>query len=419
MTVFRSSPGTGQLFLSSSSETAPAQFTHLSGTYPLKLLAPTPLPSQPSNLRVCYMLAYGGGLVAGDAISLHVRVGNGSRLLLLTQGSTKVFKNRTGLRPSLAKGDDDGSYPRGGGGTSTSEITRQRLLVHLEPGSLLLLLPDPIQPFKSSSYIQSQRFVFPAPSSSPSDHTDTAPANALILDWYTSGRNITQSSTSKYQEEWEFDVYSSMNEIVYAPPTDIPPVQPSNEHLAHVNGNKTHLSPAPTTPSTTIPFMHEKVTLINSPPSTSTSTDTSRTITDISLGTALQTRMRPYQTYATLLVHGPLLEPLTNHLAKLANSQRERQFQGNKPDGLVWSFSMIAPPREGVHFFPRAGPGILDENSGGGGGGGGGGVSIGGGTGILRVAGTETERVKLWIEEALVAGRVRELVGDALWQRVF
>lgn len=76
---------------------------------------------------------------------------------------------------------------------------------------------------------------------------------------------------------------------------------------------------------------------------------------------------------------------------------------------------MIAPPREGVHFFPRAGPDILDENSGGGGEE----VSMGGGTGILRVAGTETERVKLWIEEALVAGRVRELVGDALWQRVF
>lgn len=53
-----------------------------------------------------------------------------------------------------------------------------------------------------------------------------------------------------------------------------------------------------------------------------------------------------------------------------------------------------------------------------------GGVSVtdageGGGTGILRVAGTETERVKLWIEEALVAGQVRDLVGDALWQRVF
>ncbi|KAJ9103975.1 hypothetical protein QFC21_002438 [Naganishia friedmannii] len=400
MAPSRSSPGTGQLFLSSSSKTAPAQFTHLSGTYPLKLLAPTPLPSQPSNFRVCYMLAYGGGLVAGDAISLH--------------GSTKVFKTRAGLRPPLAR-RDGGSDTKGAGATATSEMTRQRLLVHLEPGSLLLLLPDPIQPFKSSSYIQSQRFIFPAPSS-PDQHTASPPANALILDWYTSGRNNTQSSTSKYQEEWEFDVYSSMNEIVYASPTTaLPSVQPPNEHPAHVSGNTIHTSASPSVSPPIIPFMHEKVTLTNTPPTTTT---TSSHATNNSTGTPLQTRMRPYQTYATLLIHGPLLAPLTTHLAALANSQRERQFQGNKPDTLVWSFSTIAAPREGVHFFRRAGPDPVDEHSGGSGGDSSKGGTVGG-TGILRVAGTETERVKLWIEEALVVGQVRDLVGDALWQRVF
>lgn len=39
--------------------------------------------------------------------------------------------------------------------------------------------------------------------------------------------------------------------------------------------------------------------------------------------------------------------------------------------------------------------------------------------GIVRVAGMETEAVKRWIEGVLVKGEVRDLVGDALWSRIF
>lgn len=354
-----SQPGSGKLYLSSSTGSS-AQFTHLSGTYPLKLLAPTPLPSQPPSLRVCYMLAYGGGLVAGDTISLQVRIGADSRLILLTQGSTKVFKNRMGIRPLAHGSAENGSSGSG------DVVTKQRLLVNLAPGSLLLLLPDPIQPFKSSSYIQSQRFVLPPISD------DIAPASILVLDWFTSGRNAGQ----KFQEEWEFVLYSSTNEVIYSSTN---PAQKLDPESSEQNDKTYHVNP------TTMPIMREKTTL-HAPDATS-----------------LRTRMRPYQIYATLLIHGPLLAPLLTHLSARANHPSESQFQVSRPAELLWSFSNVEKTAvAGLGLAEGMKPSETAARA-----------------GILRVAGMETEAVKRWIEEVLVQGKVKDLVGDALWQRIF
>lgn len=395
MALSRSSPGAGQLFLSAS-DRSPAQFTHLSGTYPLKLLAPTPLPSQPSNLRVCYMLAYGGGLVAGDTISLQVRVGKGSRLILLTQGSTKVFKNRMGIRPLAHGSVDDGTF----GNHSAQVVTKQRLLVTLAPGSLLLLLPDPIQPFKSSSYIQSQRFVLPPASD------EIAPASILVLDWFTSGRN----AGTKFQEEWEFQLYSSMNEVIYSSRAAM-----DKDDTVHSDEKSQDTNPSDdaecTVLPTTVPIMREKVTLcandtprvehkINDPPQDESPMNGSQSTVN-----ALQSRMRPYQIYATLLIHGPLLQDLITYLSARANSPKETQFQAAKPVSVIWSFSKIPKTAQ-----PGPGQGSVGSASG---------RDEAWQGGILRVAGMETEGVKRWIEDALVMGNVKELVGDALWQRIF
>ncbi|KAI5453632.1 hypothetical protein NCC49_005454 [Naganishia albida] len=388
---FRSAPGAGQLFLSSSDNSpAPARFTHLSGTYPLKLLAPTPLPSQPSNLRVCYILAYGGGLVAGDTISLQVGIGAGSRLILLTQGSTKVFKNRMGIRP-LAHGSAEATSD----GQLAPPVTKQRLLVSLAPGSLLLLLPDPIQPFKSSSYIQSQRFVLPPMAD------DVEPASVLVLDWFTSGRNAGH----KFQEEWEFELYSSMNEVIYASRVDGRECDADRQRVEKRSCD-THGVGYAVSPST-MPIMREKVTLRPSEDSTPTTTEPPHSsVNGQPPINSLQSRMRPYQIYATLLIHGPLLQPLLASLSSRANSPAETQFQASKPASLIWSFSKIpktAQPGLGQGAVAAASSGTGEKYDG----------------GILRVAGMETEVVKQWVEEVLVQGSVKELVGDALWQRIF
>jgi urease accessory protein len=182
--------GSGQLTVSLSSQSSTSHFTSLRATYPLKLISPARLPAQPCTLSTAYILAYGGGLVAGDEVSLKVDVEEGAGILLLTQGSTKVFKIRPGIRPrSLGQPSHSHSISN----PSQTSPTRQRLWSTQSPNTLLLLLPDPISPFAASSYIQSQRFDLPSSSS------------LLVLDWYTSGRRAGKG------EEWVFNRYESSN----------------------------------------------------------------------------------------------------------------------------------------------------------------------------------------------------------------
>jgi urease accessory protein len=121
------------------------------------------------------MMSYGGGLVGGDQIELSVNIQRNCKLSLLTQGSTKIFKQR--------KTDDKLSPP-----------TCQSLHVKIDDGGLLALLPDPIQPFADSCYNQYQSF-------------DVHPnANLILLDWLNSGR-------AARGENWSFNSLHSTNDI--------------------------------------------------------------------------------------------------------------------------------------------------------------------------------------------------------------
>lgn len=61
---------------------AEAVISEMASSYPLKLLSPR--STQP-NVRVVYVLTYGGGLVAGDQVSLSAEARDGATLVLLTQ----------------------------------------------------------------------------------------------------------------------------------------------------------------------------------------------------------------------------------------------------------------------------------------------------------------------------------------------
>src|SRR5437899_2643768 len=95
----------------------------LSFQYPLKLISPR---SSGQPCTSVFMMSYGGGLVGGDKIDLSVTVKPGSSLALLTQGSTKIFKQRRIVNSS-----------------TLTPPTRQSLAVVVEDGGLLALLPDP------------------------------------------------------------------------------------------------------------------------------------------------------------------------------------------------------------------------------------------------------------------------------------
>ncbi|KAI0067783.1 UreD-domain-containing protein [Artomyces pyxidatus] len=169
--------GRGQIIVQAhGSEVA---FPELSYSYPLKLLSPRIVQD---GVGVVYMLTYGGGLVGGDSISLSVDVQSSARLVLLSQGSTKVFKSRPGRRAAVTTSSTDAAP------------TKQQLDVHIADAGGLFLLPDPVTCFRAASYHQVQRFHL------------VRGASAALLDWYTSGRRAIG-------EEWVFARYHSTNEV--------------------------------------------------------------------------------------------------------------------------------------------------------------------------------------------------------------
>ncbi|EWC48170.1 hypothetical protein DRE_02274 [Drechslerella stenobrocha 248] len=160
----------------------PAQLTlhRLNYAYPLKLISPG--PTQWAKSLTVFVLSYGGGLVAGDQMNLRAVVETGGRLCLQTQGSTKIFKR-----------------------TATSKATAQRLTVRIHPGASLLLLPDPIQPFADSDYLQHQIFEL-------ADTTDDT-SSLVMLDWVTEGRTARD-------ENWTLKRFESRNEFFAVTDTD-------------------------------------------------------------------------------------------------------------------------------------------------------------------------------------------------------
>ncbi|KAK6219646.1 UreD urease accessory protein [Colletotrichum tabaci] len=141
----------------------------MSYQYPLKLISPTPAADQKSVL--VFLLSYGGGLVGGDSVNLSIRALSGSKLSVVTQGHTKIFKS-----------------------ASPDIVTRQTLEVHIEDNAGICQLPDPVQPFDGSVYEQMQIFTA-APS-----------ASLCLLDWVTQGRTARG-------EDWSFIKWTGRNEV--------------------------------------------------------------------------------------------------------------------------------------------------------------------------------------------------------------
>jgi urease accessory protein len=142
-------------------------------------VAPSPQHVENDSLvHTVYLLSYGGGLVAGDAIDLTINLDTTARLVLLTQGSTKIFKTVT---PDI--------------------ITQQRLNVSLSDGSALCYLPDPVQPFEQSAFEQTQVYHLQS----------LAKASLCACDWVCRGRTAIG-------EDWKFWKYTSKNEVWLSPP---------------------------------------------------------------------------------------------------------------------------------------------------------------------------------------------------------
>jgi len=171
-------PGHGSIILSVLPPSKPVLET-LSFQYPLKLIAPQAITlpgyeeaNLSSLIHTVYLLTYGGGLVAGDSINLRVVLASACRLILLTQGSTKIFKS-----------------------PSRNVLTTQLSSFDIGNGAALCYLPDPVQPFGDSAFEQKQMY-----------NITGAKANLCVCDWVSEGRTARG-------EKWSFHTYTSRNEI--------------------------------------------------------------------------------------------------------------------------------------------------------------------------------------------------------------
>ncbi|EKM83578.1 hypothetical protein AGABI1DRAFT_66331 [Agaricus bisporus var. burnettii JB137-S8] len=294
-----------------------AVFEDLSAAYPLKLLSPR--INEP-RVGVVYLLSYGGGLVAGDQVELDVVLKERSCLLVLSQGSTKVFKTRSGQR--LA------SIRPNGTGASDDSLTTQTIRYTINSKSTLLLLPDPVTCFRSASYNQIQTFNV------------TPDGSFVILDWLTSGRKALD-------EDWAFTRYYSENEIFIGGrrwARDVMLLEGDNEDGEHLEG---------VVPSRR--FLAEK--------------------------------LAPYSCYAMVLLYGREVEKIIDNLR--VTFEMITVFKRREPEDLIWSFSPAC----------NASP-------------------IGLGTGaIVRIAGTETDVVKVWLKERLRG--LEEIVGPDVYRKAW
>lgn len=124
--------------------------------------------------------------MAGDTINLSVTLGPSTRMILLTQGSTKIFKS-----PSL------------------DVVSGQHMTFDLQDGAGLCYLPDPVQPFEKSCFEQTQFYTVRGSSIQGTPRGDKA-GGLCALDWVCQGRKALG-------EDWTFSSYRSKNEVCLQP----------------------------------------------------------------------------------------------------------------------------------------------------------------------------------------------------------
>lgn len=170
-----------------------SKFERIHAQYPLKFI---PTTGHAERLAVVYMLSYGGGIISGDTFNIDISVKEDAILLLMTQGNTKVFKDRTHQRLWLASLSN--LIPTIQFFDSSKEPTKpsvQIIYSEIEPRATLLSLPDPVTCFQDASFQSKQVFKLKDDSS-----------QLVLLDWFTCGR-MTRG------EIWSFRHYSSRIDV--------------------------------------------------------------------------------------------------------------------------------------------------------------------------------------------------------------
>jgi len=178
-------PGHGHIVCHVSSSTTRPSFSTFRASYPIKLL--TPKVHSP-YLASAYIITYGGGMVSGDSVFLSVEIHPNVNLMLLTQGSTKIYKQRPGkmfVNNNILQNCEE---------LKSSTLQKHNASIH--KNSLLLQLPEPTTCFRDADFTQRQLFTLQDVTSS-----------VVILDWFTCGR-------MSRGERWDFFKYDSGIDLI-------------------------------------------------------------------------------------------------------------------------------------------------------------------------------------------------------------
>ncbi|POW11580.1 hypothetical protein PSTT_05099 [Puccinia striiformis] len=185
-------------------------FPVLAFSYPLKLIVTRPYRNDRLKLQLglVYLLNYGGGLLSGDEIALDIQLDENCQLLCLSQGSTKVFKQKDRPRNQSNR---ESLYPATGSqakntAIETTGVSRQNITAKIGRNALLLMLPSYVTCFRDSSFVQKQIY-----------HLEDHSSSLICLDWFTSGRSLStrlpDQDESKRQESWTFKKFQSFIEV--------------------------------------------------------------------------------------------------------------------------------------------------------------------------------------------------------------
>ncbi|KAI9144466.1 UreD urease accessory protein-domain-containing protein [Paraphysoderma sedebokerense] len=265
------------------------QITRSFGSYPLKLLSPPTNYSQSQvQAALVFLLSYGGGLVSGDHIHVDVICKENARLVLTTQGFTKIFKHRR-YRVNVDT-CSNGSYDTNVDTTipknqrisvDTVGVTKSTIKVSLSRNSFLFLLPEPISLFRDSKYHQRQEFRV---------HLDS---NLVVLDWFTSGREC-------YGDEvYLFDEFRSRNDVVLVNEEGEVMMDDTIDDLFVTKNRRNEKM-----------VVRDVVYISN--PSKSSAQNTVNSNTPIP-----SHPLEPYKIYCTIIIYGSELSPLIQHFINL------------------------------------------------------------------------------------------------------
>ncbi|KAI7868940.1 UreD urease accessory protein-domain-containing protein [Spinellus fusiger] len=184
------------------------RFSRVHAQYPLKFI---PTKAYAERLAVVYMLGYGGGVVSGDKFDITIDIQPQAILLLLTQGHTKIFKDRAQQHAWMATLAHQAQptlafstllpplYTPQAQAQAQAQIyiappSQQCITATVEAEGSLLILPDPVSCFRDASFQSHQVF-----------HLADSSSQLVLLDWFTSGRMT--------RENWSFRHYMSCIDV--------------------------------------------------------------------------------------------------------------------------------------------------------------------------------------------------------------